>query len=110
MDASGGSPGKHHRVLRLDNRGLAEVVLHSEPYSLKAMASDCRATVEQAGVQDVARGGVSMGGMIAQEFALCYPERVRSLTLIATHPGGPKYLPRASHRPLLEGKHDPRQR
>ena len=30
-----------------------------------------------------------MGGMIAQEFALQYPKRVRSLILGCTAPGGP---------------------
>ncbi len=86
---------KHHQVLRLDNRGVGRSGAVNAPYSLKDMASDCLAIVDKQCFQDVHVVGVSMGGMIAQEFALRYPHRVRSLSLIATHPGGPKYFPRA---------------
>ena len=33
-----------------------------------------------------------MGGYIAQEIAINYPERVRKLVLLCTHYGGPEYL------------------
>ena len=84
---------KHHRVLRLDNRGGWPKWSVSEPYSLKAMASDCRAIVEQAGVQDVHVVGVSMGGMIAQEFALCYPSVFEALRLLPPIRVGPSTCP-----------------
>jgi pimeloyl-ACP methyl ester carboxylesterase len=52
------------------------------------MASDARAVLDAAGIQSAHVYGVSMGGMIAQEFTLQYPERVRSLILGCTAAGG----------------------
>jgi len=86
---------KHHQVLRMDNRGVGRSGAVERPYTLREMAADAAGLVENQCFRDVHVVGVSMGGMIAQEFALHYPEKVRSLTLIATHPGGPKHLPRA---------------
>jgi 3-oxoadipate enol-lactonase len=53
------------------------------------MASDATAVLDATGVESAHLLGASMGGMIAQEFALQYPKRVRSLTLGCTAPGGP---------------------
>ena len=43
--------------------------------------------MDDAGVESAQVVGISMGGLIAQEMALTAPERVRSLCLVATHPG-----------------------
>jgi pimeloyl-ACP methyl ester carboxylesterase len=53
------------------------------------MASDAAAVLDAAGVPSAHVFGMSMGGMIAQEFALQYPRRVRSLILGCTAAGGP---------------------
>jgi pimeloyl-ACP methyl ester carboxylesterase len=53
------------------------------------MASDAAAVLEAAGIGSAHVFGVSMGGMIAQEFALRYPKRVLSLILGCTAAGGP---------------------
>src|SRR5271155_1380625 len=53
------------------------------------MASDAAAVLDAAGVPSAHVFGVSMGGMIAQEFALQYPGRVQSLILGGTGAGGP---------------------
>jgi pimeloyl-ACP methyl ester carboxylesterase len=53
------------------------------------MASDAAAVLDAAGIESAHVLGMSMGGMIAQEFALQYPKRVRSLILGCTASGGP---------------------
>jgi pimeloyl-ACP methyl ester carboxylesterase len=54
------------------------------------MASDAAAVLNAARVNTAHIFGVSMGGMIAQEFALQYPRKVRSLILGCTAAGGPE--------------------
>jgi pimeloyl-ACP methyl ester carboxylesterase len=53
------------------------------------MADDAANLLPAIGIERAHVFGVSMGGMIAQEFALAYPERVAGLVLGCTTPGGP---------------------
>jgi pimeloyl-ACP methyl ester carboxylesterase len=77
-----------YRVLRVDNRGAGETGdVPGAPYTVETMAADCLAVLDAAGAEAVHLIGISMGGLISQELALVAPERVRSLCLIATHPG-----------------------
>ena len=79
---------EHYRVLRIDNRGAGrtgDVV--GAPYTVEMMADDCLAVLDAAGEQAAHVVGLSMGGLMAQELGLSSPERVRSLILMATHPG-----------------------
>jgi pimeloyl-ACP methyl ester carboxylesterase len=77
-----------HRVLTVDNRGAGDTGLApGAPYTVETMADDCLAVLDDAGVEAAHVVGISMGGLMAQELALSHPERLLSLTLMATHPG-----------------------
>jgi pimeloyl-ACP methyl ester carboxylesterase len=79
---------KEFRTIAFDNRGVGQSDIPVGPYSIALMASDAKAVLDAAEVDRAHVYGVSMGGMIAQEFALRYPERVRSLVLGCTASGG----------------------
>ncbi len=79
---------ERYRVIRLDNRGAGHTGdVPGAPYTVETMAADCLAVLDAAEVTTAHVVGISMGGLMAQEIALTAPERVRSLCLLATHPG-----------------------
>jgi pimeloyl-ACP methyl ester carboxylesterase len=53
------------------------------------LADDAVAVMDEAGAERAHVYGISLGGMVAQEVALRYPERVQALVLGATTAGGP---------------------
>ncbi|WIV65857.1 alpha/beta fold hydrolase [Natrialbaceae archaeon AArc-T1-2] len=57
-------------------------------YSMSGLAADLEAVLEDAGVSEAHLVGASMGGMIAQQYALEY-DRVKTLSLLSTSAGGP---------------------
>jgi len=77
------------RTVALDNRGVGRSDVPPGPYSIALMASDAAAVLDAAGIERAYIFGVSMGGMIAQEFALQYPQRIDALLLGCTAAGGP---------------------
>jgi pimeloyl-ACP methyl ester carboxylesterase len=81
------------RVVLIDNRGVGESDVPDGPYAVSQMAADVAAVLDDAGVAETNVLGVSLGGYIAQEFTLTYPERVRKLVLASTAPGGPRSHP-----------------
>jgi 3-oxoadipate enol-lactonase len=80
---------EHYRTIVFDNRGVGRSDSPAGPYAIPLMASDAAAVLDAAEAGNAHVFGVSMGGMIAQEFTLQYPTRVRSLILGSTAAGGP---------------------
>jgi 3-oxoadipate enol-lactonase len=85
--------GDAYRLIRFDNRGTGESGQRSRT-SVAEMAEDALAVLDAAGVGTAHIYGVSMGGGIALEFAIRYPDRVRSLILGCTMAKTPDIPPK----------------
>ncbi len=84
------------RVILLDARGIGRTDVPGRlVHRIQDQAADVNAVLDAAGERAVHVVGYSMGGMVAQEVAAQFPERVRSLTLLGTH-GGASTAVRAS--------------
>jgi pimeloyl-ACP methyl ester carboxylesterase len=102
------------RVIRFDNRDIGQSskltggkrltplellklrffrIPVAAPYKLRDMAEDTVALMDVLGITSAHLVGASMGGMIAQEIAISFPERLRSLTSIMSTTGNPKVPP-----------------
>ncbi|MHC5823056.1 MAG: alpha/beta fold hydrolase [Nostoc sp.] len=73
-----------YQVIRLDNRGMGRSSAPESAYSLKQMANDVVALLDQIAIDKVHLAGHSMGGQIAQELVLAHPEKVQSLMLLSS--------------------------
>ncbi|EPQ51174.1 hypothetical protein GLOTRDRAFT_133293 [Gloeophyllum trabeum ATCC 11539] len=80
-----------YSVLVFDNRGVGNSGVPRGPYSTSQMAEDAIVLLDYIGwteKRSVHVVGISLGGMISQELATRIPERIVSLTLAVTTPGG----------------------
>jgi pimeloyl-ACP methyl ester carboxylesterase len=81
---------RQRRLVIYDTRGHGKTAAPADQqqYSLAGdYVADQLALMDHLGVEQAHVGGLSMGGMIAQEFALQHPDRLRSLLLFDTGPG-----------------------
>ena len=75
---------KHFKVIIYDVRGHGASSGYNEKYSIQLFASDLKALLESVGIAKAHLCGLSMGGLIAQQFAIDYPSAVDKLILAGT--------------------------
>lgn len=72
---------RHFRVVAFDNRDSGRSSRASGPYPIADMADDVAGLLNTLGIERTHLLGLSMGSMIAQEFALRHPDRLDRLVL-----------------------------
>lgn len=79
---------QHYKVILFDNRDAGETSRSLQSYPIAQMADDAAALLDALGESRANVLGVSMGGMIAQHFALNHADRLNKLILGCTMAGG----------------------
>jgi pimeloyl-ACP methyl ester carboxylesterase len=82
--------GKNFKTIMFDNRGAGRTEISDKEYTIKLFADDTAGLMDALKIPRAHLLGISMGGMIAQELALNYPEKVEKLVLCSTTCGGSK--------------------
>lgn len=93
---------RHRRAVSLDLRGHGE----SDPaedgdYSIRGLAADVEAVVDQLGLRRFVLAGHSLGSAVAIDYASRHPERVAGLLLVDPN-GDMTRMPRGEMEPFLE--------
>jgi len=83
---------KYSTVL-FDNRGAGRTDAPKINYTIKMFADDTVRLMDNLKIKKAHIFGISMGGMIAQELTLNYPQKVEKLVLCSTHCGVSKSVP-----------------
>ena len=92
---------KHYRVIRMDLRGHGQSTIPSseQAFSLQHLVDDAAALLDHLGCEQAHVVGNSAGGYVAQQLALQYPTRVKTLSLYGATPGlknshAPTWIPK----------------
>ncbi|MEI8348904.1 MAG: alpha/beta hydrolase [Candidatus Omnitrophota bacterium] len=75
---------KYFKVVVFDNRGIGRTLYPQENFQISALALDTVCLLDELAIEKADILGHSMGGYIAQEIAIEYPERVNKLILAST--------------------------
>jgi pimeloyl-ACP methyl ester carboxylesterase len=81
---------KYFTLILFDNRGTGRSEKGEKPFSIKLFADDTVGLMDALGIAKANILGISLGGAIAIEIALSYPEKVKKLVLASTTCGSSK--------------------
>lgn len=102
-------------VVAWDARGYGLSDDYAGPLDFNAFSRDLAGVLDHFGAEQAHICGLSMGGRIAQDFYLHYPERVKTLILVATFSGFKRLDPAERQRfldlrlkPLVEDGKEPK--
>jgi pimeloyl-ACP methyl ester carboxylesterase len=82
-----------YRVVVFDNRGMGGTTGPPTDFTIEQLADDTLGLMDALGFERAHVLGYSMGGYVAQELALAYPQRVNRLVLMGTGCGGAAGIP-----------------
>ncbi|MEN2974350.1 MAG: alpha/beta hydrolase [Candidatus Caldarchaeales archaeon] len=75
---------KYYKVITLDVRGHGKSIGLEKPVKIEDLSDDLDYLLNHLNVKEVAIIGWSMGGMIATQYYLTHPERVKALVILAS--------------------------
>ncbi|MCP8304351.1 MAG: alpha/beta hydrolase [archaeon] len=75
---------RHYWAIALDVRGHGHSGKPDMPYSIQLFSEDLLGFLKKLEIPQAHLLGLSMGGAVAQQFALDHPEKIRSLILLST--------------------------
>lgn len=84
---------KHFNVIVFDPRDVSRSDKPQEKTTIKTLADDVAALLDEIGIERTNVLGTSFGGFVAQEFALSFPQKTKRLVLCCTSFGGQKHIP-----------------
>ena len=91
---------RHFKVIAMDMRGAGKSSRPNYHYSMDMFVEDIKGLIDYLNIKKVNLIAHSFGGMIAQNYALKYPETVENLVLISTTGGNRMGIPVATSRRL----------
>ncbi|MBW4458498.1 MAG: alpha/beta hydrolase [Nostoc indistinguendum CM1-VF10] len=85
---------KQYQVILFDNRDAGRTISSLvKSYTIADLADDAAGLLEELGIKQAHVFGVSMGGMVAQQFALRHASKLNKLILGCTMAGGTCSIP-----------------
>jgi 3-oxoadipate enol-lactonase len=84
---------KHYRVVTFDPRSVGKSSRPKEPYRFRSLADDVVGLMDHLAIKKANVLGQSMGGLVAQELTIDYPDRVLKLVLVSSSLAGGPTIP-----------------